>query len=92
MNHTSLTSEQKLSALSLKHWDNLEWKPKKGDYYTSSRDDLELYEIADEDEEYFYTKYCGEHYGDGLQKWSKETFLQDFGVHRVYVPDFLFKN
>lgn len=92
MSRTSLTSEQKLSALSLKHWDNLKWKPKKGDYYTSSRDDLELYKIVEETEDYFYTKYCNPEFSDEMQKWPKESFLKEFGVHRVYVPDFLFKD
>ena len=54
---TKLTAEQKLQALSSKYYDGLEWQPKKGDYYTTSRNDLELYQIVDENETTFFTFY-----------------------------------
>jgi hypothetical protein len=88
---TQLTTEQKLQALASKYYDGLEWQPKKGDYYTSSRNDLELYQIVDENETSFFTNYCGEKKTIEPQEWSKESFLKDFGERRVFVPDFIFK-
>ncbi len=88
---TSLTLEQKLSALSLKYYDGLMWFPKAGDYYTTSRNDLELYKIEREYEEFFYTTYC--HIEDCTpSQWRKTEFLKDFGVNRVFVPDFVLNN
>ena len=57
---TKLTAEQKLQALSSKYYDGLGWQPKKGDYYTTSRNDLELYQIVDENETTFFTNYLDE--------------------------------
>ena len=68
---TKLTSEQKLTALSLKHFSDLEWIPKKGDYYTTSRDDLELYKIVDETHFLIMTKYCDPDRGDEISKWFR---------------------
>ena len=87
---TELTIEQKLEAVSLKHYYFLEWKPKKGDYYTTSRNDTQLYQIVDEDDDFFYTNYCDKSFVSENSKWSKESFLKDFGERRVYVPDFIF--
>jgi len=80
-----------LNALANKHYDNQKWKPKKGDYYTSSRADLELYKIVDEDDENFYTVYCNM---ENCEKsdWKKERFLQDFGLLRVHVPEWIFEH
>jgi len=82
--HTKLTEAQKLLALSLKYYQGQEWKPKKGDYYTTSRNDLELYQIVGESEDSFYTRYCDRECVD--QKWIKSNFLKNFGMKRVYVP------
>jgi hypothetical protein len=87
---TSLTYKQKLQALSSKYYDGLEWQPKKGDYYTTSRNDLELYQIVDENETTFFTNYCGEKKSPEPHEWLKTEFLENFGVNRVYVPDFIF--
>lgn len=88
---TKLTPEQKLSALSLKYFSGLEWNPKKGDYYTTTRDDLELYQIVDETPILFITKYCNPDHGQETSEWVKEEFLEDFGVYRVFVPDTIIK-
>lgn len=87
---TKLTSNQKLEALANKYYSNQIWNPKKGDYYTSSRNDLELYQIFNEDDKFFYTQYCSDDYGDNSEEWEKEKFLLDFGVNRVYVPNYIF--
>jgi len=88
---TKLTAEQKLQALSSKYYDGLEWQPKKGDYYTTSRNDLELYQIVDENETTFFTNYLDEKKALEPHEWSKKQFLKDFGERRVYVPDFVFE-
>lgn len=89
MEQWELTPDQKLQAVSLRYYQRLEWIPKKGDYYTSSRADLELYQIIDEDDENFYTVYCDPRRGNERSSWKKSEFLQGFGEHRVYVPDTL---
>lgn len=88
---TCLTEEQKLRALSLKYYDFFPWNPKKGDYYTTSRNDLELYQIVDENETHFFTNYCDEKKTEKPQDWAKEDFLKHFGERRVFVPDFIMK-
>lgn len=87
--HIELTQEQKLEALGLKYYSFIEWNPKKGDYYTTARPDLELYQIVDETETLFKTKYCHPSQGDEQAEWEKEKFLEDFGKVRVHVPDFI---
>lgn len=88
---TELTTNQKLEALALKYYNGLTWNPKKGDYYTTSRSDKELYQIVDENETSFFTTYCDKEKfpNSGNTEWSKESFLQDFGERRVYVPDYV---
>jgi hypothetical protein len=88
---TQLTEKQKLQALSSKYYDDLEWNPKKGDYYTTSRNDLELYQIVDENETVFFTNYCGEKKTETPSEWKKEDFLIHFGERRVFVPNFIFE-
>lgn len=91
MTQNQLTLEQKLFALKLKYYDNFEWQPKKGDYYTSCRNDLELYQIVDEDENYFFTNYCNpEQTTPKPSQWPKVDFKKGFGEKRVYVPEITF--
>ena len=40
-----LTEWQKIEAMALRFYSELQWVPKAGDYYTTSRADLELYRI-----------------------------------------------
>lgn len=90
---TQLTYKQKCQALSERFYNVVEnpWQPKKGDYYTSTRHDNELYQIVDEDEEYFYTVYCD---NDSVApaKWKKEIFLKEWGLNRVYVAPHVLGN
>lgn len=91
---TKLTYQQKLEALSFRFYSTrFDWKPKKGDYYTSTRADLELYRIVEEDENNFYTVYCDEEkQGDYPPAvWKKDEFLTGFGENRCFVPESLFK-
>ena len=88
--HTELNRDQKLLAIKLRYYDGLEWNPKKGDYYTSCRNDLELYQIVGEDENYFETNYC-----NPIQttpkpaQWPKVDFKKGFSEKRIYVPDWI---
>lgn len=91
MIRTGLTQTEKLEALALKYYQQYQWSPKKGDYYTTSRNDLELYLIVNEDDDYFYTKYCNPNYGSDVSCWRKDEFLKDFGINRVYVADWILK-
>jgi hypothetical protein len=85
---TELTKDQKLLAIRLKYYDCQEWHPKKGDYYTTCRNDLELYQIVDEDENYFYTNYCNPHQKtERPSEWLKVDFKKGFGEKRIFVPD-----
>jgi hypothetical protein len=86
---TKLTPYQKLQALHDRFYSNMKWEPKKGDYYTTSRNDLELYHIIDEDEEYVYTIYCTDP-NQNRSKWKKSEFTsQGFGPCRVYVHGYI---
>jgi hypothetical protein len=88
---TELTEKQKLQALAMRYYDGVQWEPKKGDFYTTSRADLQLYQIVDEDENNFYTDFCHPTIKtNGPAQWSKDTFLQDFGERRVYVHESVF--
>ena len=87
---TALTINQKMQAISDKYYSGLEWKPKAGDYYTTSRNDLELYKIVGENTENFYTIYCSD-FMKNTTEWDKSKFLKDFGVHRVLVSDYIFE-
>ena len=91
MNRISLTPEEKLQAISLKYYQFYTWIPKKGDYYTSVRNDLELYQIIDEDEEYYYTNYCDPIKQQSISKWKKEEFLDNntFGKYRVFIANWI---
>lgn len=84
-----LTKDQKLAAFAAKYYDGRKWEPKKGDYYTSTRNDLELYRIVDEDEENFYTIYCIGGEDSHREPWKKSEFLSEdtFGGRRMWVPD-----
>lgn len=79
----------KLQAMALKYYSGVIWEPKAGDYYTSSRADLELYQVVKVTEKYVYTRYLTPN--SAIQEWDKEGFTkQGFGVNRVHVPNFVF--
>ena len=84
-----LTERQKLLAMAHKYYNHQEWIPQKGDYYTSSRADLELYQVVDVTDTKVCTIYVN---GSGtVSEWDKETFLTEgFGINRVHVPKFVF--
>lgn len=87
--HIALTTDQKLNALAFKYYQGAKWEPKTGDYYTTSRNDLQLYQIVEANEMVVKTRYCDPSKGDSISEWSTENFLLDFGVNRVHVPHFI---
>ncbi|MGJ1362916.1 hypothetical protein ACR79B_20610 [Sphingobacterium spiritivorum] len=88
--YPKLTAEAKLQAFQSKFYQGVEWDPKKGDYYTTTRSDLELYQVVDVDDNYVYTSYL--HEGSPIDKWPKDGFTTEgFGDRRMYVPDNLLK-
>lgn len=85
MTKYKLTAEQKLQALALKFYQDHQWVPKAGDYYTSSRADLELYRVVKVEGGVIYTEYCAS--PGELAEWPEAEFTQNgFGPRRVYVP------
>jgi hypothetical protein len=86
-----LNPMQKLNALQYKYYQGGKWIPKEGDFYTTSRADLELYKVVEVTDTKIKTKYCLPERGDSISEWDKETFLTEgFGVNRVYVPEWIF--
>jgi hypothetical protein len=91
VSYTVLTEKQKIAAMALKFYQGFQWAPIAGDYYTTSRNDLELYQIVREDETHYYTSYLP--LGREEAAWPKSEFTtHGFGVHRVFVPNFILEN
>lgn len=88
--YPKLTVEAKLQAFAYKFYQGVEWEPKKGDYYTTTRSDLELYQVVDIDDNYVYTTYLRE--DSPIDKWAKEGFTTEgFGDRRMHIPHYLLK-
>lgn len=86
----ALTYQQKLEALSLRFYQGMAWSPKPGDYYTTSRADLELYQVVDVDGGKVKTRYCCG--STVISEWPEDEFTTGgFGPKRVYVPDFVLR-
>lgn len=97
-NPTQLTYAQKLTALAYKFYHHQAWRPASGDYYTSSRDDLELYQVVEvipatpERAAEIITRRCDLDNKDSTpDRWSYIDFMHPdgFGSKRVWVPTFV---
>lgn len=87
---TTLTYQQKLEALGARFYSYLQWTPKAGDYYTSSRPDLELYRVVKIENGIVFTEYCTS--PGSLAEWPESEFTtQGFGPQRVWVPDWVLR-
>jgi len=87
-NTTALTPQQKLSAIEHRFYQGAQWNPKPGDYYTTSRADLELYRVVKIEGGKLFTEYCTQ--PGVLTDWDCETFTTEgFGPRRVHVPEFI---
>lgn len=91
---SALSPMQKLQALAFRFYQNdpreNPWQPKAGDYYTTSRADLELYRVIKVERDVVFTSRCdGSH---EVTPWKLEEFIsmETFGARRVHVPDWIF--
>ena len=85
-----LTYQQKLEALSLMFYQGMLWTPKAGDYYTTSRADLELYRVVAVEGGMVKTQYCDQSKSSAVSSWPEKEFTSEgFGPKRVWVPDFV---
>jgi hypothetical protein len=85
----ALTPMQKLHALSHRFYSGRGWAVTVGDYYTTSRADLELYKVVKIEDGKVFTTYLPE--GGPLAEWTFVGFTTDgFGPNRVYVPQWIF--
>lgn len=87
-----LTAEQKLKAFDYRYYQNQIWQPKKGDYYTITRDELCLYQIVDETDTSFYIILVYSNngsYQESPDQWLKDEFLSGFFNCRLYVPNWI---
>ena len=83
-----LTYQQKLDALSYRFYQGGEWKPKAGDFYTTSRADLELYQVVSVQGGVVRTRFTEG--TDAISEWTEDGFLTEgFGPRRVYVPEWI---
>jgi hypothetical protein len=86
-----LTIEQKMHALSnAMYLGGVKWIPKGGDFYTTSRADLELYRVISVENGVVKTKYTEG--SNEISEWPELGFLTEgFGQNRIHVPDFILK-
>ena len=88
---TTLTYKQKLAALAHRFYANGQWTPKAGDFYTTSRADLELYQIVSIENGIVRTRYTEG--SDAISEWPESGFTSEgFGPKRVWVPPWVFSS
>lgn len=88
-----MTLRQKLSVLSNRFYGGIRWPEPlvAGIYYTTSRDDLELYQIVDVVDGKVYTRYCDSSKTEVISEWDEDGFTtKGFGPKRVYVGEWIF--
>lgn len=80
-----LTEKQKLEAVAYRFYQHGEWLPKAGDIYTTTRADLEAYEVVFSDESVVKTRYTEG--SEEVSEWPTEEFqTEGFGPNRLWVP------
>ena len=80
-----LTHQQKLEALSYRFYQHGTWTPAAGDFYTTSRADLELYQIVAIESGLVTTRYTEG--TETISSWPESEFITGgFGPKRVFVP------
>jgi hypothetical protein len=83
-----LTYQQKLDALSYRFYQGAQWTPKAGDFYTTSRADLELYQVVSVEGGIVRTRFTEG--SDAIAEWAEDGFLTEgFGPKRVFVPEWV---
>lgn len=85
---SKLTYQQKLDALAYRFYQGAQWTPKAGDYYTTSRADLELYQVVSVEDGIVRTRFTEG--SDAIAEWPEAGFLTEgFGPKRVLVPEWV---
>lgn len=83
-----LTHQQKLDALAYRFYQGGAWEPKAGDFYTTSRADLELYQVVSVEDGVVRTRFTEG--SDAIAEWPEGEFQTDgFGPKRVFVPEWV---
>ncbi|UDF29813.1 UNVERIFIED_ORG: hypothetical protein LHK14_00375 [Roseateles sp. XES5] len=83
-----LTHQQKLDALAYRFYQGAAWEPKAGDFYTTSRADLELYQVVSVEGGVVRTRFTEG--SDAIAEWPEGEFLTGgFGPKRVFVPEWV---
>jgi hypothetical protein len=83
--YNKLTVMQKLMAFKNAFYTHVVWQPKPGDYYTTTREDMELYMITGIEEGKVYTIYTNPVSAE--TSWDQDGFTtKDFGHCRMHVP------
>jgi len=87
--YTALTCQQKLHCFGLKYFQNYEWKPEIGDYFTTTRADLELFQITRIEERNVFWINAKE--PNSLEQRDDLSGFSCLGQGsiRLYVPDFI---
>lgn len=86
-----LTLQQKLDALAYRFYQGAAWEPKAGDFYTTSRADLELYQVVSVENGVVRTRFTEG--SDAITEWPQVEFLTGgFGPKRVFVPEWVIAN
>lgn len=86
----TLTKSQKLDAFALKYYQHHKWVPEVGHYYTTTRNDLELYLIVDITDEIITIRYVA---GDAHEDFPLDGFTDEgFGLCRLWVPEHILKS
>jgi hypothetical protein len=84
-----LTYQQKLDALSYRFYQGAQWSPKAGDFYTTSRADLELYQVVSVEDGIVRTRFTEG--SEAIAEWPEPEFLTGgFGPKRVFVPEWVY--
>lgn len=87
--HPKISLKQKLTAISLKYYQNMEWVPQAGDYYTSVRADLVLSKITRIDGRRVFTINCNKPDPDEVEYDLAGFTSTGIGALRVHVPSFI---
>lgn len=71
--------------MAARFYQGMEWQPKEGDLYTTSRADLEVYRVVSVENGVVTTEYTEN--GVAYSEWSIEEFISEgFGPKRVWIP------
>lgn len=90
-----LTQAQKLEAMALRYYSGCLWGidgvVRAGDLYTSSRADLELYQVVAVEDGKVVTRYRDPRNAAARASWDYDDFLspKSFGRCRVWVPNWI---